>query len=243
MEQYSLYNNTVTLVFDTDKHKYYVDDRVVPGVTGVLNRLGKPYLIWWAARMAKEHILENLMPGAALDEMQVLKLAEGAYYAHNNKKKTAGDKGTWVHDWIEDYVSGKTKTLPINEDLKKAVIDFKKWYDNSQIKTIEAERILYSKQYHLAGKTDWIGELDGKLTILDWKTGSGIYLEQFLQLGAYVLMYEEETGQKIEQIGIINCSVSKPFMVKITDKIKEYAQIYVDVLNLDNNLKVLEGEF
>ncbi|WP_460909890.1 PD-(D/E)XK nuclease family protein, partial [Staphylococcus aureus] len=69
--------------------------------------------------------------------------------------------------------------------MRKAVNSFLKWWAMQDIKVIKAEQKLCSPKMKLAGTADLVCELNGKLTILDWKTGSGIYPEAVLQMGAY----------------------------------------------------------
>jgi hypothetical protein len=46
----------------------------------------------------------------------------------------------------------------------------------------------------------------GVLTLIDWKTGKGIYPEFWLQTAAYVKAWEEEFGETIEQRIIVRLS-------------------------------------
>ena len=60
----------------------------------------------------------------------------------------------------------------------------------------------------MAGRTDCIGEYDGKLSVIDFKSASkpksedGI-LEYFTQATAYALMWQARTGQPVPNISII----------------------------------------
>ena len=56
--------------------------------------------------------------------------------------------------------------------------------------------MLYSSKYKLAGQVDCIGEYNGKLSVIDFKTANKERKEEwidnyFLQCTAYALMYEE----------------------------------------------------
>jgi genome maintenance exonuclease 1 len=60
----------------------------------------------------------------------------------------------------------------------------------------------------LAGRTDAIGEFDGTLSVIDFKTSSkpkseSIIEDYFLQGTAYALMYEERVGNPIDQVVVI----------------------------------------
>lgn len=234
------YNGTVTLEFDPQKHKYLLNGEKVNGVTTVLQRLNKPALIYWSANMAAKHIEATLRPGISLDEVEIKQLAKDALWAHRNTRDGAADMGTWVHQFIQDFVEGKNPQEAVNPQLSKATKSFKDWYKTINVKNQDCEKRLCSPTLKLAGTVDMICELDGKLTIIDWKTGSGIYPEMLLQMAAYALMYEEEFGQTVEQVGVVNCSVKAPFKYYFTDKLEILKELYTRLLVLDRGLYELE---
>lgn len=236
------YNGTVTLQFDPQKHYYLLNGELAYGVTNVLQILAKPALVPWAARCAAEYFEKNLKAGVPLDEVEIQHLVKEAKWAHRNRKDGAADMGTFVHDWVEKYVTGDPQSEPVNPQLRKATKAFVKWYEATNIEPLSSEQKLCSPTLMLAGTVDFIGKVDGKLTIIDWKTGSGIYPEMFLQMGAYVLMYEEEFGEKVEQVGIVNCSVKAPFKTQFTTDVQKLKDTYLHVLKLAKQLKQLEEE-
>lgn len=68
------------------------------------------------------------------------------------------------------------------------------------LKVETAERPFYSSAHGVAGTPDFVALLSGKRTLVDWKTtavaneeGAGI------QTAGYRLLYEENTGQEIDQ--------------------------------------------
>ncbi|MEK6884229.1 MAG: hypothetical protein AABY22_31655, partial [Nanoarchaeota archaeon] len=85
-----LYNELVILEFDKLKHLYFVttpdeETKRAYGVTSILGVLNKPALMFWSANMAAKYVEDNLMPGKALDEIEIKNLAEGAKNAHKIK--------------------------------------------------------------------------------------------------------------------------------------------------------------
>lgn len=242
METTTHYEGTVTLQFDPQRHTYLLNGEKVNGVTTVLQRLSKPALVYWAAKKASEHMESILKPGIGLDEMQIKQLAKDSIWAHKNARDGAADLGTWTHSWIQEYVEGGNPSRPFNQQLEKATSEFVEWYRTLDIKNMECEKKLCSPTLKLAGTVDLICELDGKLTIIDWKTGSGIYPEAVLQMGAYVMMYEEEFGKTVEQVGVVNCSIKAPFKIYFTDEIQRAKDIYKLLLNLDREYYQLEQD-
>jgi len=239
-----LYGGKVHLDFDPVKHRYYINGKVASGVTTALSIIDKSYLKHWAVNKAVEYVKENLEPGVALDELEIQKLLKGAKDAHTNFTGAAADMGTYIHNWIEDFVLGKNPDLPTNPRLKDVIHEFLQWWKTKDIEVLKAERMLCSPKYMLAGTPDLICKVDGKLTIMDWKTGSGIYPEQFLQLAAYALMLEEEyPEQKVEQLYIVNASIRNMFKTENRDEVDFFKQTYLKALELYNANKQLSDLF
>ena len=70
------------------------------------------------------------------------------------------------------------------------------------------EMCLASENIGLAGRADCIAEYDGKLSIIDFKGSTrkkykGGIENYFLQATAYALMWQEMTGELIEQVVIL----------------------------------------
>ena len=208
MKIYKLYNNTVDLVFDEEKHKYFVNDLPVDGTTGILSVINKPALMGWAVKVTVEFIESILKAGVALDEVQIKALLEGAKRAHRQKKTDAADIGTFVHDWIKDHIAGKNPPMPVNPLIKNAVDTFLAWEKDQKVEFLESERAIYSKKYGYAGTLDFIAKIDGKIVLGDFKTSSGIWDEYFLQIAAYQQAYLEEFPEK-EIVGGVIVRVGK----------------------------------
>ena len=56
------------------------------------------------------------------------------------------------------------------------------------------EQLVYSRHNGYAGTADLIGTLNGRLAVLDIKTGPNVYPEYKLQLAAYAVAVGEMTG-------------------------------------------------
>jgi genome maintenance exonuclease 1 len=86
---------------------------------------------------------------------------------------------------------------------------------------------LWSEQLGLAGRVDCIGEFDGILSVIDFKTSKRIkqrddILDYFWQETAYSLMYEELVGEPIHQLVTIMAIDNEPpglFIEKTEDHI------------------------
>ena len=83
------------------------------------------------------------------------------------------------------------------------------------------ERTLYSEYFGLAGRVDCIGEYEGELAVIDFKTSEKIKPEKwlenyFVQETAYACMYYEMTEIPIQKL--ITIMVTPGGEVKVFDK-------------------------
>jgi len=201
-----LYGGQVTLSFNPKVHRYDVDGVEVDGVTTILgSAVAKPALVPWAVKMAREYVSANLKAGVALDEFQIDALLDGITTAHRKKTKGSADIGSFVHNWISDFILGKSPEMPVNVEVRKCIDAFFEWVKLHEVSFVSSERKIYSRKHNYAGTYDALAYVDGKMSVLDLKTGSGVYPEMGLQLAAYHMAHEEEfPEQKIEKRIIVN---------------------------------------
>ena len=129
--------------------------------------------------------------------------------------RTAATRGTAVHKMCEDYLNNQHLEWP-NEFEKHKSKNFLAWCLFTQmrdtlshinnIKCLESN--LYSDKMGVAGQVDCIAEYKGKLSVIDFKTSTkereDRYNENYyIQTCAYSLMFEERTGQTVEQCVIL----------------------------------------
>lgn len=118
----------------------------------------------------------------------------------------AQNNGTRLHSHVEDYLNNKQ---PVFENLlSKAHFENIRpkleYIDN--IRGIEVQ--MCSKSLGLAGTVDCVADYAGVPSIIDFKTSSKAKPEEwiqnyFQQVTAYSLMWEENTGEKIENVVIL----------------------------------------
>ena len=155
----------------------------------------------------------------------------------------SASRGTAFHSITEDYLN---KCLDIDQykDHPLPVIMFeqtKKTLDRiSNIYLQEAA--LYSDNLEVAGRVDCIGEFDGDLSIIDFKTSAEpkreLYLyDYFVQETAYACCLQELYGITVKQlVTIVACEngetqvVIKPpkkeYLLKLIQYIDEYQNRY-----------------
>ena len=119
-------------------------------------------------------------------------------------------RGTRVHAIIEDYLQNRIETTLTEAagteelDMFHPMQQYLDCIDN--IRAIEVP--LWSKRIGLAGRTDCIAEYNGTLSVVDFKTSKNPKSEDaisdyFTQGAAYALMWQDLTGQRVDNITII----------------------------------------
>lgn len=166
-----------------DTHYYFVNDEFVPSVSNILDVAGP-----------KEYGLINFFKTNSPEEIE-------------EKSSTAKQKGTLVHDLIERLLNGLEIPLKDYPDaVKKLVAIFNDWYNLYLPTDYSTETVVacMDDNFKYAGTLDLICTLDGKKTLIDFKTNkSAIYFSNKLQVMAYKYAYEQTTGEKIEQCYVL----------------------------------------
>jgi len=194
------------LVLKEKAHKYYYDGQHVPGVTTILNIVGKgDGLLYWAAQCAVDY-LEQLLVGDLTSE-DVTKICKDARTKWKDVKEEAGTIGGIAHDWIEQHLKGNTLPLPDHSKARNAVGNALEWMASVKWETLGVETMVFHPEYRYAGKMDWKAHINGVLSIPDWKTSKGIYSTYRYQTAAYLVAEEIQTGEHIPDRWI--CRIDK----------------------------------
>ena len=164
-------------------------EKKIVGTTTALNILAKPPLIPWAYKRGRD--------GLELYE----------------SRDKAANVGTIVHARIMAYYLGyKIDNCNISPEVWKltdnSLLSFFEWARPRKLKTILVETPMISEKYQYGGTPDVYGEMDGELTLLDFKTGAGLYPEFFVQLAAYSNLLVEN-GYPHKKIIILNIPKSE----------------------------------
>ena len=206
----SLYKGKVKIKFVESNHSYWLNGKRLTGVTTII---GKAYdksaiLMAWQLNETIASLLNNknrLIEATTDAEIKDI-LAE-AKKAAAEKKDLAAEIGKAIHRWVELYIKGELPEMPEDDRVAEGVNNFVRWLDESKMKLIDSEKIVYSKRYGFVGTLDITAERDGKLYLLDIKTGNAIYPEYRIQTAAYLMADKEESGR--EYAGRVILRVSK----------------------------------
>lgn len=178
----------------------------VPGVTTILGVLSKPALYRWYYNCGKDGI----------DPFKA--------------KDTAADIGTIAHYLVECDIKGVKPDLsgyvPKNVDTARVALGaFQEWRKSNDFKVIALEKPYVSNILGFGGCIDIYAELNGKKSLIDIKTSSGVYPEMRVQLAAYKNLMLEN-GDVVEDQHIL----------RIDKKTGEFCHHRIGELTLEWNL-------
>ena len=179
----------------TKAHTVYRNSqgKKVPGVTTVLGILNKPALVPWANRLGLEGI---------------------------DVKKFVDDKadiGTLGHAICTDLLLGVPTDYSHYDQhqidkAENCALSFFSWLDKHTLIPIIVEGQFANEEW--GGTCDIYGILDGKYTLVDLKTGSGIWEEYLYQCSAYAHLLINN-GFPVEEVRVLNIPRAE------TEKFKE----------------------
>jgi hypothetical protein len=159
--------------------------------------------------------------------------------------------GTLAHQLVLDhFLKKETDTSDYSKnqiDAARNCLDsYWNWEKGKTIETRLLETPLVSEQFKFGGTLDCYALIDGKLTLLDFKTGKGIYDEYFVQVAGGYLLLLEENGMAVESIQILNIprSEGESFQIESLPKEKWLVckSIFLNCLNNYNLKKQLRKD-
>lgn len=186
----------------------------VPGTTTITGLLNKPYLVKWANNLG----LEGIDSSTYTDE--------------------AAKTGTLAHAMVQAHL--QNEQLDMNQFSKvqidlaeNALISFFEWKSRHEIEPIKCEVPFVSETLKYGGTIDCYCMLDGKPTLLDFKTGKAIYEEYFVQLAAYRNLLEEQ-GLPVERCQILRIGrdETEGFEERAVTDTRKYFEIFRNLLNV-----------
>lgn len=165
-----MYNN---IEFFKKKHGHEVGGIWVPRVTTITDIVNKPALLRYYA-------------------------AQESYEAAQVKLRNSANWGTLTHNTIEKIL--KNEDVEIDPKIKPSINAFFQWKEEHQVNVLDPEnhieKMVFEPDNLYAGKMDALIEIDGKLGIMDLKTGTGIWDEYYLQTAAYFNAHNKMAGEK-----------------------------------------------
>jgi len=208
------------------------DGKRVPGVTTITGELGwsKRALINWSNRIG----LDGTAVGKYVDDKASIgTLAHLKVTNQLQGKKTNTD----------DYSANQIKAA------REAVKSFEAWALDVKIEPILIEEPLVSEKYQYGGTMDIFAKVDGVPTLIDLKTGKGIYEEHLVQVGGGYGLLLNEHKHNPERLIILNIPRTKGEKFKVEEIINRQVcqDIFLNCLGtykIKKNIRVLpEDDF
>jgi genome maintenance exonuclease 1 len=158
--------------------------RKYPSVTTVLAEKNKQVILDWRKRIGAEQA--------------------------NTISRVAAGRGTGMHKAAERYLDNMppfdtSKTInPLHFEMFRKLMPLLDRINNIHCQ----ETALYSHHLRLAGTVDCIGDFDGKLSVIDFKSSTKPKKAEwissyFMQASAYAIMYEELTSIPIVNLAVL----------------------------------------
>ena len=157
--------------------------------------------------------------------------------------KAATSRGTDMHTLVENYLYNRD--LPPVQPLSDFLFKISKTELN-KINNIHClEGALYSKQLGVAGTTDCIGEHNGELAVIDFKTSKKPKPREwithyFVQAMFYGMAYYEMTGTPIKKLVIIMACENGECVLYEERDLKKYMKLVVEYIKKFVNDKLEE---
>lgn len=163
-------------------HGYTLDGHKIPGVTTIIGKtLDKPALVGWAANTTARYAVENWAHLSAVDPIARYEELSRARF---NTVKKAADQGTRIHAMAEQIALGREVEVP--EEISLQVEAAARFLDRWGLETVAVEFPVCHTGYRYAGTGDLLVRSDRfGLSLMDWKTGRGVYDDFALQQAAY----------------------------------------------------------
>ena len=165
-----------------------VSGELVPSVTNVIGVLDKPALPRWSAKMVAETAYRMRHSLADMEESEAVDMLKGSPWS---KSQRAADRGTDIHAYLEARLNGE-QPEELSDDAEQYRSAADGWLEQD-LEVVATEQTMFQPLY--AGTCDLVARIDGKLTVLDFKTGKGIYDEAALQLAALFGCHTDGDGE------------------------------------------------
>lgn len=203
------------------------------GVTSLLNYWGeKEKLLQWAVDRAVDHLV-GVYDSTTTDGFdQVARdCFKEARSAHRKSLEDAGAHGTDKHAIVEEYIKATMNDRQLDVNALE-IREFSEWCYTSKVTFLASEMPLRSEKLWVAGTTDFICEIDGKRFVGDLKTSNYVSFKNFIQCGAYALMYEEMGYGKIDGIIIVHMPRSGGFKVHTDMGVDNYKEDFRSLVRM-----------
>lgn len=174
LESKNRHKNDNRISFDEKEHNYFVDGQQVGfSVTAIIDKFFVEFDSgYWAKRKAMEKLTRD---GVVIDEKVLTQAIDEILKKWEEKRRDAAEKGTWLHEKIEDFYNEKYyEEYPIEFSF------FKKFHDKYPALTpYRTEWRIFDASVSIAGTVDMVYKKNnGDVFIFDWKRSTKLVDQQ-----------------------------------------------------------------
>ena len=159
------------------------DGIIVPGVSTVIGQVSSPWLVDWKVSVTRKGLDYRAI---AWESARVGTLAHALVQCH-------------LGGIVPSLLHYSPNQIRLAENALAKFLEYAKRHD---MEPLLLETPMVSEAYRYGGTPDYYGLLDSVPTILDWKTGSGVYDGHYLQAAAYWNLLVEN-GHPVEGVRIL----------------------------------------
>jgi hypothetical protein len=237
---------TTRLTFTAGNHSYWLADpdtgkkQRLTSVTTLIKQLDAPALKRWAANTAADYAVDHWDDLAQLSWSERRSAIAGAPWQARDK---AAAKGTAIHAMAEDLLHGRPVDCP--DDLLPKVQGLARWLEASGVVKVAAEAMVWSEEDPDLGMCGFAGTFDmlakhprHGLTLVDWKTGTGVYSEYGIQIAGYATAHHIVTDDAdhpmphIEALAVAHVRADGTDLHILTPPEREIARQRFEVLRM-----------
>jgi len=165
LENKNRHDNDDRISFDEEEHEYFVDgEKLRFSVTGIIDKFFVEFDSgYWAKRKAVEKLTSD---GVVIDEESLTQAINHILNKWEDRRKDAAEKGTILHEKIEDFYNEK-----YHQEYPLEFSFFKKFHDKyPALAPYRTEWRIFDVSSSLAGTVDMVyKKKNGELFIFDWK--------------------------------------------------------------------------
>jgi hypothetical protein len=163
------------LIYDDKLHAYWLDGKRVPGMSNYGGQIENqtPLIEWKAREAAKGVALDDTLRQSVLlnldDKAKLSNIVEQALTV--SKANRSRDRGSEIHRITEQHDKGRLPVL--TPDMQAIIATWEQVLEQHGIEVLtdHVERIVVHPEFKVCGTFDRIARYQGRLVVLDLKTG------------------------------------------------------------------------
>ena len=232
---------------------YHIEGEDLPSVTTILGAIAKPALIKWAENTAKAATMDaaadlyvdlakvnGAVPMSRPAYLATLERRIGDARATEREMQKALEIGSQTHaliEWSLKQALGQVTTRPATTPAAEwAFMAYQDWAKSVDLQPIFVEQTVWSTTHGYAGTLDLVAKVNGKVTLIDFKTSKACYAEYDLQSVAYQHALDEMGHGQPPGGGLIvrlpKVETDPQFEVKACRPVTELLPVFLSVLQV-----------